>query len=156
LNNTFGRIDNRPSIFGSSLSGSTDFGSSFKMAQNIFKSSSFVSSGLSQVTFDKFDQLSERDDLESIEEDGNSNYDAEPEIERNSHAVPISSEPGFLGEMAKEFKSPAKTNQESGSSSGSATKNNIRLVTREERDQMQTQDENEESPFAASNVNHFY
>jgi hypothetical protein len=89
------------------------------------------------VVFDKFDQLSERDDLESIEEDNDSNYDAEPEIERNSHAVPITSEqPGFLGELVKEFKSPAKmvVNQESGSSSGSATKNNIRLVTREERD----------------------
>ena len=105
------------------------------MAQSIFKSSSFVSSGLSQVAFDKFDQLSERDDLESIEEDNDSNYDAEPEIERNSLALPITSEqPGFLGELTKEFKSPAKGNQESGSSSGSATKNNIRLVTREERD----------------------
>ena len=107
------------------------------MAQSIFKSSSFVSSGLSQVVFDKFDDLEERDDLESIEENDNSDYDAEPEIERNSLAVPIKSEqPGFLGELVKEFKSPVKMakNQESGSSSGSATKNNIRLVTREERD----------------------
>lgn len=104
MNNSFGRIDNRPSIFGSgnAFSGSTDFGSSLSVAQSIFKSSSFVSSGhtisgVSGVTFDKFDNLdqlgSDRDDLESSEdEDDKDSLIDDIDNERTSHAVPTQSE----------------------------------------------------------------
>ena len=77
-------------------------------------------------------------------------YDTDFDNERISHAVPTNSEkPCLIKGLDKEMinNSPAKQgNNESGSSSGSASENN-RLLTRGEVDQIYETEENEGNPF---------